>query len=148
MLAAIGSAIGLGNFWRFPYLCSTWGGATFFIPYFLCLFLLGIPLLMLEFSLGQKFQRGDIGVFKGIHPRLAGIGLASVFSAYAITLYYNIIIAVALVYLFAAFKNPLPWSVQNTIDGTTRKDGCPGIAIAQEFLYKDILHTLSDAKDA
>jgi len=55
VLAAIGSAIGLGNFWRFPYLCYKWGGATFFIPYLGCLFFIGIPMLMLEFTLGQKF---------------------------------------------------------------------------------------------
>lgn len=99
---------------------------------------------MLEFSLGQKFQRGDIGVFRGIHPRLAGIGLASVFSAYAITLYYNIIIAIALVYFFAAWSNPLPWSVQYTDEtGVYKKDGCR-MPIAQEYLNKDVLHIIDE----
>ena len=63
ILAAIGSAIGLGNFWRFPYLTYKYGGAYFFFPYCVCLFLMGIPLLLQELSLGQKFQRGDISVF-------------------------------------------------------------------------------------
>ena len=112
VIAAIGSAVGLGNFWRFPYLCYKWGGALFFVPYLISLFLLGIPLLMLEFSLGQKFQRGDIGVFRGIHPRLAGVGLASVFASYAITFYYNVIIAWAFLYFIVSFSSPLPWSVQ------------------------------------
>ena len=111
ILAAIGSAIGLGNFWRFPYLCYKWGGGLFFVPYLFCLFFLGIPMMLLEFALGQKFQRGDIGVFRGIHPRLAGIGVASVFCSYSITFYYNVIISWALVYFFAAFMSPLPWSV-------------------------------------
>lgn len=111
VLAAIGSAIGLGNFWRFPYLCYKWGGALFFVPYLGCLVLLGIPMLILEFGLGQKFQRGDIGVFRGIHPRLAGIGGASVLSSYCIALYYNVIISWSLVYFFCAFISPLPWSV-------------------------------------
>merc|ERR1719361_569284 len=87
VIAAIGSAIGLGNFWRFPYLCYKHGGGLFFVPYLCCLFFLGLPMLMLEFSLGQKFQRGDIGVFRGMSPRLAGIGMASVFCAFAITFY-------------------------------------------------------------
>ena len=110
VLAAIGSAIGLGNFWRFPYLCYKHGGGLFFVPYLLSLFLLGLPMLMLEFSLGQKFQRGDIGVFRGIHPRLAGIGMASVFAAFAITVYYIVIIGWAVVYFFAAVQPTLPWS--------------------------------------
>ena len=52
VLTAIGSAIGLGNFWRFPYLSYKYGGAVFFIPYLLCLFLIGIPMMLLELSMG------------------------------------------------------------------------------------------------
>jgi len=132
VLAAIGSAIGLGNFWRFPYLCFKWGGAFFFVPYLCCLFLLGLPMLMLEFSLGQKFQRGDIGVFRGIHPRLAGIGLASVFASFAITFYYNVIIAWALVYLVTSFINPLPWSAIYATNKEKTEKVCPGLYLTEE----------------
>lgn len=52
VIASIGSAIGIGNLWRFPYLCYKWGGAIFFIPYLLSLFLIGLPMMMLEFTLG------------------------------------------------------------------------------------------------
>lgn len=110
ILAAIGSAIGLGNFWRFPYLTYKYGGGYFFLPYLLALFFMGIPLLLMETALGQKFQRGDISVFRGINKRLAGIGIASVFSAYIITWYYTVIISWSLVYFANAFKNPMPWS--------------------------------------
>jgi SNF family Na+-dependent transporter len=113
IIASIGSAIGLGNFWRFPYLTYKYGGAFFFLPYCLSLFLMGIPLLLMELSLGQKFQRGDVSVFRGINKRLAGIGFASVFSAYIISWYYTVIISWSLVYFAAAFKNPLPWSFFN-----------------------------------
>jgi len=114
-MAAIGSAIGLGNFWRFPYLCYKWGGGLFFVPYLLSLFFLGLPMMLLELSLGQLFQRGDIGVFRGIHPRLYGVGLASVFSAFAINIFYTYLIAIACVYwVVSIFSDPLPWSVQKT----------------------------------
>ena len=132
VLAAIGSAIGLGNFWRFPYLSFKYGGALFFIPYWMCLFLIGIPMMLLELSMGQKFQRGDIGVFRGIHPRLAGIGLASVIAAYCISFYYQVIIAWAVIYFFASFKNPLPWSVQYTTDAARTYKTCPGMFITEE----------------
>jgi SNF family Na+-dependent transporter len=114
-MAAIGSAIGLGNFWRFPYLCFKWGGGLFFIPYLLSLFLLGLPMMLLELSLGQLFQRGDIGVFSGIKPELYGVGLASVFSAFAINIFYTYLIAIACVYFVVSIINtPLPWSLQKT----------------------------------
>ena len=103
VLAAIGSAIGLGNFWRFPYLTYKWGGGIWFIPYLIALMLLGLPMMLLELSLGQLFQRGDIGVFRGIHPRLYGVGLASVFSAFAINIFYTYLIAISGCYFFAAF---------------------------------------------
>jgi SNF family Na+-dependent transporter len=111
VLAAIGSAIGLGNFWRFPYLTFKWGGGIWFIPYLISLMLLGLPMMLLELSLGQLFQRGDIGVFRGIHPRLYGVGLASVFSAFAINIFYTYLIAIAGCYFFASFTSPLPWSI-------------------------------------
>merc|ERR1711988_1468840 len=110
ILASIGAAVGLGNFWRFPYLTNKYGGGFFFVPYLIALFTMGIPLLLMELSLGQKFQSGDISVFGGINKRLRGIGVASVFSAYIICFYYNVIIAWALVYLVAGFISPLPWS--------------------------------------
>jgi len=153
VLAAIGSAIGLGNFWRFPYLCYKWGGGLFFVPYLGSLFLLGIPMMILEFGLGQLFQRGDIGVFRNIHPRLAGVGAASVLSAYCITLYYNVIIAWALVYLACSFVYPLPWSLSYTDYGKNGnksmvrvrpEPGCPNMAITEEYFYRDILHVYND----
>lgn len=132
VIATIGAAIGLGNLWRFPYLCYKWGGAIFFIPYLLCLFLLGIPMMMLEFSLGQVLQKGDIAVWTKLHPRLTGIGLASVMASYLITFYYNVIIAWSLVYLCSSFINPLPWSIQNTTNEMQTERDCPGVHITEE----------------
>jgi NSS family neurotransmitter:Na+ symporter len=55
VLAALSSAVGIGNIWRFPSITFQYGGAGFFFPYLLALFFFGIPLLILEISLGQKF---------------------------------------------------------------------------------------------
>ena len=55
ILAMVGYCVGLGNFWRFPYLCYKWGGAFFFIPYWIFLLTIGIPVAFMELVLGQKF---------------------------------------------------------------------------------------------
>lgn len=138
ILASLGSAIGLGNFWRFPYLCFKWGGGLFFVPYLTALFTCGLPMMLLEHSLGQLFQRGDIGVFAGINKRLYGVGLASVFSAFGINIYYTYLIAISCCYFVTSlmFWQPTtPWSVQRTeayqavycVDGQDTKLGraCP-----------------------
>ena len=142
ILASIGAAVGLGNFWRFPYLTNKYGGGFFFIPYLIALFTMGIPLLLMELSLGQKFQRGDISVFGGINKRLRGIGIASVFSSCIICFYYNVIISWSIVYFIAAFISPLPWS-------STRKDfewKCDPTTMtrAQQFFEIDVIRFKDD----
>lgn len=109
-LAAVGSAVGLGNIWRFPWRVNQGGGAAFLIAYFVSLFLIGMPLLTQEMALGQYFRGGDVEAYGRIHPRLRGIGLASVVGAYAICCYYVVIISYAVFYAGSAmFSNPLPW---------------------------------------
>lgn len=56
ILAAIGSAVGLGNIWRYPYVLYSNGGGAFLIPYFFAILTAGIPLIILEYGLGHKFK--------------------------------------------------------------------------------------------
>ena len=110
LFAAIGSAVGLGNVWRFPYLTYKFGGGAFLIPYLISLLVIGIPLLMLEFAIGQKLQRGAIDAFKTVHHKLRGIGTTAVISGFTVVVYYAIVMAWALVFFINSFKAKLPWA--------------------------------------
>uniref|UniRef100_A0A673SMV9 Transporter n=1 Tax=Suricata suricatta TaxID=37032 RepID=A0A673SMV9_SURSU len=76
LLSCIGFAVGLGNIWRFPYLCQTYGGGAFLIPYLIALVLEGIPLFHIELAIGQRLRRGSVGVWKAVSPYLGGVGQA------------------------------------------------------------------------
>ncbi|KAL1503922.1 hypothetical protein AB1Y20_012383 [Prymnesium parvum] len=106
----IGYAVGLGNFWRFPYLCYKHGGGAFLVPYSLSLFLIAIPIFLLELAMGQKTQRGARELWVEVHPALGGVGIAGVLATFVVALYYNVIVAWALWYLGNSFSSPLPWA--------------------------------------
>lgn len=125
LLTLVGYAVGLGNIWRFPYLAYSYGGGTFLIPYFVCLMLLGLPLFILEMGLGQMFRQGTLGVWAKMgQPHLAGVGVAATICTFLVSLYYNVILAWTIYYLYrtviAIPSGILPWSDQ-AADFT----GCP-----------------------
>jgi solute carrier family 6 amino acid/orphan transporter-like 15/16/17/18/20 len=110
LLATIGYAVGLGNVWRFPYLAQKNGGGAFLVPYWIMLFVQGLPIFYLELAIGQRLRKGAIGVFNEISPYLGGIGISSAIVSFIVALYYNTIIGWCLIYLFHSFENPLPWA--------------------------------------
>lgn len=99
-MAAIGSAVGLGNIWRFPYVCYQNGGGAFLIPYFVALFTVGIPLLVLEFSIGQWFGTAAPGSFRKVNKKWEWAGWWGILSTFIISIYYSVIMAWCLSYLF------------------------------------------------
>ncbi|XP_040060488.1 sodium- and chloride-dependent neutral and basic amino acid transporter B(0+) isoform X2 [Gasterosteus aculeatus] len=109
ILSTIGYAVGLGNIWRFPYLAYKNGGGAFLIPYFVMLLVAGIPLFFLESAFGQFCSQGPINIWRAV-PMLQGVGVAMVMVTMIVSIYYNVIIAYSLYYMFASFQSPLPWS--------------------------------------
>ncbi|XP_056292961.1 sodium- and chloride-dependent GABA transporter 2-like [Pseudoliparis swirei] len=110
LLAVAGQIIGLGNVWRFPYLCYKNGGGVFFIPYVLFLFTCGIPLFLLETSLGQYTKQGSITCWRQICPLFEGMGYGNLVVVLYSSIYYIVILAWAFVYLFSSFNSELPWA--------------------------------------
>ncbi|GAB5584837.1 sodium- and chloride-dependent neutral and basic amino acid transporter B(0+) [Prionailurus iriomotensis] len=108
LLSMVGYAVGLGNVWRFPYLTYNNGGGAFLIPYAIMLALAGLPLFFLECSLGQFASLGPVSVWR-ILPLFQGVGITMVLISIFVTIYYNVIIAYSLFYMFASFQSELPW---------------------------------------
>ncbi|XP_063766446.1 solute carrier family 6 member 11a [Eleginops maclovinus] len=121
ILSVAGAIIGLGNVWRFPYLCYKNGGGAFFIPYILFLVACGIPLFILEVSLGQYTSQGGIMCWRKVCPLLEGIGYASQMIIFYGCISYIVILAWAFLYLFASFTDELPWA---TCNNTWNTDSC------------------------
>jgi len=107
ILAAIGSAIGLGNIWRFPYMAASNGGGAFLIPYFVALLTAGIPLMILEFGLGHKLRTSAPGAFAKLNKKWEWIGWWQCAVAFTISVYYVAIIAWAMMYVVYSFN--LAW---------------------------------------
>ncbi len=93
ILAAIGSAVGLGNAWRFPGLAAKHGGGTFLVVYLFAMLAMGIPLLMMEISIARKFRKGAIESMRGIGKRWEPVGWAATSNAFVIVCYYSVVFA-------------------------------------------------------
>ena len=104
ILAAIGSAVGLGNAWRFPGLAAKHGGGTFLLVYLVALFTMGIPLLMMEISVARKFHKGAIESMRGINKKAEFIGWAATSNAFVIVTYYSAVFAWVLLMVFYSVK--------------------------------------------
>jgi len=100
IMAAVGSAIGLGNMWRFPYIAAQNGGGAFLIPYFIALLTAGIPLMIIEYGLGIRIQ-GSANIALGyIKKPLRFIGWFAILSSFAINVYYCMVMGWTWNFLF------------------------------------------------
>ena len=103
ILVAAGSAIGLGSIWRFPYMAGENGGAAFLLVYLLCVFVVGIPVMLGEFAVGRKTQMNAVGGFRALSRPWRWLGYTGVLCAMLISGYYYIVAGWSLEYLFSSF---------------------------------------------
>jgi NSS family neurotransmitter:Na+ symporter len=120
VLASVGSAIGFSNIWRFPKLCYAYGGGAFLIPYCISLFFFAIPIVVLEFAIGQRFQGSHVHCMRALAKDTlspgwgTGFGWTAVVGEFAVGQYYFALLGVTMCYLFASFVDPLPWTASPT----------------------------------
>ncbi|XP_020633436.3 sodium-dependent neutral amino acid transporter B(0)AT2 [Pogona vitticeps] len=146
ILAQVGFSVGLGNVWRFPYLCQKNGGGAYLVPYLILLLVIGIPLFFLELSVGQRIRRGSIGVWNYISPKLGGIGFASCIVCFFVALYYNVIIGWSLFYFSQSFQHPLPWDQCPLVKNSSRtfvEPECEKSSATTYYWYREALNISS-----
>ncbi|WP_282172959.1 sodium-dependent transporter [Cytobacillus firmus] len=107
ILAAVGSAVGLGNIWRFPAVAYENGGGAFFFPYLFALLTAGIPLLVMEFTIGHKYRGSAPLSYARLSKKYEWLGWWQVAVSFVISTYYAVIIAWAM--SFAGFSFSLKW---------------------------------------
>jgi len=132
VMSALSFAVGMGNLWRFPYLCYRNGGGAFIIPYVVMMVVLGYPLLFLELSLGQYGRKGIVDVWRAC-PVFKGIGWGMFCVSAFTSIYYNMTISWCFYYLFASFARDVPWrgclnnwntKACTTVDDTQMRYNC------------------------
>ena len=107
ILASAGSAVGLGNIWRFPYETGNHGGAAFILIYLGCVFLLGLPILIAEFLIGRRSRANTAGAYQKLAPgtHWRWVGRMGVLAAFLILSYYSVVAGWTLEYVFEALTN-------------------------------------------
>lgn len=129
LFSCISVSVGLGNVWRFPYLCYKNGGGTFLLIYFIAMFACGIPVFFQEVAAGQYLGTGGLTMVGQLVPILQGVGYATMTIVFWLDIYYCIIIAWTLFYLINTIINipelpwrtcDNPWNTPNCHDGLSK----------------------------
>lgn len=128
LMAMIGSAVGLGNIWRFPYVLYSNGLGTFMIPYVVAILLLGFSFLLVEYSVGFKFKTSFLRVLEIINKKLKPISWFVCIIIFFIVCYYTVIVGWDLIYVILSFfkgwgSNPDSFLVNNVLHSTDSFSG-------------------------
>ncbi len=129
ILAAIGSAVGLGNIWRFPYVAYENGGGAFVIPYLIALLTAGLPFLLLDYGLGHRFRGSAPLSFRRASRRAEALGWWQVAICFVIAVYYAAVIAWALRYTMFSFDKAWGDDPEAFLFGTYLQAGDPGVTL-------------------
>jgi SNF family Na+-dependent transporter len=122
IMAAIGSAVGLGNLWRFPAQAFQNGGGAFFIPYFIALISAGFPLVIVEYALGQRYQGGAPKALEAVTRKFKWVGWFALFVGSIIVMYYVVVMGYAWHYTVGSLS--LAWT--DPVSHLQVKDGEAG----------------------
>ena len=106
--AAAGSAVGLGNIWKFPYITGENGGGTFVLFYLLCIVVLGLPIMIAEVMIGRTTQSSPIRAFKRLSPNWQAVGLLGVLAGILVLSYYSVVAGWGLHYLYLSLIGGFP----------------------------------------
>lgn len=113
ILVAAGSAIGLGSIWRFPYMAGEHGGAAFLLVYLLCVFVVGIPVMLAEFAVGRNTHKNAVGGYRSLSRPWRWLGYNGVIGALFISGYYYVVAGWSLEYLVSSLFGPLYSSTES-----------------------------------
>ncbi|CAI2386899.1 unnamed protein product [Moneuplotes crassus] len=117
LLTALGSAVGYGNIWRFPYMLYKHGGGAFFVPYLFCLFFLIFPFYYMEVAFGQMYKKALHRYYDSIHPKLTGLSITVAMINFFFALFQLCLISWCFSFLINSFQDPLPWAPKLDEDG-------------------------------
>jgi len=142
IMAATGSAVGLGNIWRFPYITGEYGGGAFVLMYLACVFLVGIPIMMAEVMLGRRGRQSPINTMdslskeEGLNPAWRYLGWMGVVAGFLILSFYSVVAGWTLEYIFQAgsgnFLTATDGEIGEIFDSLLRD---PGQLLAMHTLF-------------
>ena len=142
IMAATGSAVGLGNIWRFPYITGEYGGGAFVLMYLACVFLVGIPIMMAEVMLGRRGRQSPINTMEalskeeGLNPAWRFLGWMGVVAGFLILSFYSVVAGWTLEYIFQAgsgsFLTATDGEIGEAFDSLLRN---PGQLLAMHTLF-------------
>ncbi len=105
LMATAGSAVGLGNIWKFPYLAKENGGAVFLFVYLIFMIIIGMAVMLAEFAVGRATHLNPIGAFRKLNPKYTWVGILMVIGIFLMLSYYSVVGGWIVTYMVISFKN-------------------------------------------